>query len=151
MKKSLLEVEAKQEMLKRIESVKPGTEKLWGLMNVNQGLNHMYMAFQISYGEIKPATKGNWITRQMMRYFVLKTDMPTPKGKARTFDEINTVERGINPTDFDFEKRRLIETVQSFPNKPLAERSPLLGKMSEWDWARLNYTHLDHHLKQFGA
>jgi hypothetical protein len=87
-----------------------------------------------------------------MRFVVFKTDMPTPKGKAETFGEINTVAQGINPNDFHAEREQLKETLNKFTNaKKYAPESPLLGPMTKEQWGRLHYSHLDHHLKQFGA
>ena len=114
-------------------------------------LFHTAAGLKIAYGDIKTAGKGNWFSKQLMRFFILKTDFPTPKEKAETFPEINTVTLGINPGDFNAEKSTLIDLVKNFPAKELHPTSGLLGKMSRQNWARLHYTHLDHHLKQFGV
>lgn len=151
MKKNLLQPETKKEILDRINKLHPQSNRQWGKMNVNQGLRHMYEGLIISYGDIKTASRGGWLKKKLMRYFILKSDMPTPKEKAETFPEINQVKRGVDPPDFEKEKKTLFEAVNNFPSKTLMAESSMLGKMSKYDWARLNYTHLDHHLKQFGA
>lgn len=151
MKKNLLQPEAKEEMLTRISKLHKDSQRQWGKMNVNQMLYHTAAGFKMVYGEITSAPKGNWFSRQMMRFFILKTDFPTPKEKAETFPEINTVALGINPTDFEAERKILFHLVKNFPEKPTQPTSPLLGKMTTENWARLHYTHLDHHLKQFGV
>ena len=151
MKKNLLQPEVKEEIVSRINKLSPQTKHEWGKMNVNQMLYHTAAGLQIAYGEIKTSPRGNWLMKQVMRHFILRTDMPTPKEKAETFPEINTVSLGINPTDFEGERKKLLELVKTFPAKELHPTSSLLGKMSKENWARLNYTHLDHHLKQFGV
>jgi hypothetical protein len=151
MRKNLLQPEVKAEILSRISKLNPQTQRQWGKMNVNQMLYHTAAGLKIAYGEISTAPRGNWLSKQMMRFFILKTDMPTPKEKAETFPEINTVTLGINPADFHVEQQKLIELVKNFPAKQLHHASSLLGKMSKENWARLHYTHLDHHLKQFGV
>jgi len=45
----------------------------------------------------------------------------------------------------------LSELVKNFPAKTTHPESALLGKMTTANWGRLHYTHLDHHLKQFGV
>jgi len=151
MKKNLLQPEVKEEILSRINKLNAQTPRQWGKMNLNQMLRHNSDAMRQVYGEIKIAPRGNWFLKQMMRYIILKTDMPTPKEKAETFPEINMVARNINPPDFDSEKKQLYDLVKNFPAKQLHPTSPLLGKMTDEEWARLMYTHLDHHLKQFGV
>ncbi len=151
MKKNLLQQETKEEIISRVNKLTPQTQHEWGKMNVNQMLYHTAAGLQIAYGEIKTAPRGNWMMKQLMRYIILKTDIPTPKEKAETFPEINTVSLGINPPDFEAERKKLAELVRTFPAKELHPTSSLLGKMTKENWARLQYTHLDHHLKQFGV
>ena len=151
MKKNLLQHEVKDELVSRINKLSPQAERQWGKMNVNQMLRHGHDGLLIAYGDIKTSAKGGWAKQKLMRFFVFNTDMPTPKGKAETFPEINMVERGIDPPDFEKEKQALANAIKSFPAKTLHPESSLLGKMTKANWARLNYSHLDHHLKQFGV
>lgn len=151
MRKNLLQPEVKEEILSRIHKLNPDTQRQWGKMNVNQMLYHTAAGLRIAYGEISTAPHGNWLKRQLMRFFILKTDFPTPKEKAETFPEINTVALNINPADFNTERNTLIDLVKKFPVDRMHPESALLGKMTKENWARLQYTHLDHHLKQFGV
>lgn len=151
MKKNLLQPEVKEDILSRINKLNAQTPRQWGKMNLNQMLRHNSDAMRQVYGEIKIAPRGNWFVKHLMRYIILKTDMPTPKEKAETFPELNMVARNINPPDFDSEKKQLYDLIKNFPAKQLHPTSPLLGKMTNEEWARLMYTHLDHHLKQFGV
>jgi hypothetical protein len=152
MKKNLLQPETKEEILSRINKLTAQTQRQWGKMNVNQMLRHNSDAMLQVYGEIKIAPRDNWFLKQMMRYIIFKTEMPTPKGKAQTFPEVDMVARNINPPDFETEKKKLFDLVKNFPAKPqLHPTSPLLGKMTTEEWARLMYTHIDHHLNQFGV
>ena len=152
MKKNLLQPETRSEILARIDKLTPKTQNLWGKMNVNQMLRHTTYGLENAMGEMDATAKSGPIMRAIMRFVVLKTDIPTPKGKAETFPEFNTVENGVNPPDFNEVRDKLKETLNRFPDaSKYGVESPLLGKMSKQDWARLNYGHLDHHLKQFGV
>jgi hypothetical protein len=153
MKKNLLQPETRAEILARIDNLSPDAKRQWGKMNVNQMLWHTNHGLKSALGEYETTGKlPNPIMRAVMRFVVLKTDMPTPKGKAETFGEINTVAQGINPPDFNSEREQLKDTLRRFPiAEKYAPASPLLGEMTKEDWARLQYGHLDHHLKQFGA
>lgn len=152
MKKNLLQADAKEEMASRINKLNPDANAKWGKMNVNQMLRHLNEGLLMAYGDIKSERAPKpWLTQKLMRFVVLNTDMPTPEGKAITFPEIDMVERGINPDDFKAEREALLAVLNNFPAKPTYSHSGLLGKMSTQDWARLNYTHFEHHLKQFGV
>ena len=152
MKKNLLQPETRAEILARIDKLSPDAKSQWGKMNVNQMLRHTTYGLENAMGEMEATAKSGPIMRAIMRFVVLKTDIPAPKGKAETFPEFNTVENGVNPTDFNAERGQLKDAINRFPsNSKYGAESPLLGKMSKQDWARLNYGHLDHHLRQFGA
>ena len=153
MKKNLLQPETRAEIIARIDKLSPTTKNLWGKMNVNQVLRHTTYGLQNAMGEMAAtAPKSGALKKALMRFVIMKTDMPTPKGKAETMPEFNTVENKVNPPDFHSEREQLKAHLNRFPNAPkYAAESPLLGPMTKEDWARLNYGHLDHHLKQFGA
>lgn len=152
MKKNLLQPETRAEILARIDKLTPDTKSQWGKMNVNQMLRHTTYGLENAMGEMGATAKSGPIMKAIMRFVVLKTDIPAPKGKAETFPEFNTVENGVNPPDFNVVREQLKATLDRFPNaSKYGKESPLLGPMSKQDWARLNYGHLDHHLKQFGV
>ena len=152
MKKNLLQPDVRAEIHSRIEKITPANTRQWGKMDVLQGLRHMSEGVKISLGETKVAGHNGKLKQSLMRFYILKTDLPTPKAKAETFPEINMVERKIYPTDLEAEKNSLKQTIERFlASSALEPVSPLLGKMSREDWARLHYSHMDHHLKQFGA
>jgi len=153
MKKNLLQAETRNEILSRIDKLTPDAKRQWGKMNVNQMLRHTTFGLQNAMDEMPVSGKPpNALMRSLMRFVIMKTDLPTPKGKAETFKEFNTVENKINPTDFNAEREQLKNALNRFPNaSKYGKESPLLGPMTKEDWARLNYGHLDHHLKQFGA
>jgi len=153
MKKNLLQPETRAEIIARIDKLTPDTKNQWEKMNVNQMLWHTNHGLQSAMDEYKVSIKKpNPLLRGIMRFVIFKINMPTPKAKAETFGEINTVAQGINPADFNSEREALKKVLQRFPNNPTyASESPLLGKMSKKEWAVLQYGHLDHHLQQFGV
>lgn len=65
----------------------------------------------------------------------MKTDMPTPKAKAETFPEFNTIENGVNPADFNAEREQLKLALNRFPTAAkYGKESPLLGPMTKEEW-----------------
>ncbi len=150
MKKNILQPKVKTDLISRVGEISPQATRKFGRMSVSQMLAHQNEALQVTYGEIRPAPRGNFFLKQFLRIFILNTDMPSPPEKAVTFTEIDQVLKKISP-DFETEKKKLLKYIQNFPSQTLQERNPLLGKMSEKNWGRLMFTHIDHHLKQFNA
>ena len=87
MRKNILQSEVKEELISRIEKLRPDAQKQWGKMNVNQMLRHNSMGIQQAYGDFTPKRKANWFTKKLMRFFILHSDMaprkrrPTPLWK----------------------------------------------------------------------
>ncbi len=152
MKKNLLDTQAKQELIQRISRLKPDSKNLWGKMNVNQMLKHCTDGIAVAYGDVKVTPKKTgWFHNKMVRFFILHTDVQAPKEKTPTYPELNMVERGIDPGNFEQLQKDLIKAVESFPAKQTLAVHPFLGNFSDANWARMMYTHLIHHLEQFGV
>ena len=149
--KNLFDEATKAEILKRIDQLGPEAKAQWGKMNVNQSLRHMAMALEIPTGAIDPTpaapvTMPKWL----LKFFLL--NMAPPKAKVETFLEINTVTRKIIPPDFEAEKKNLKLQIEKFITaKTLAPENKLVGKFSKDHWGKLQFNHIDHHLRQFGA
>jgi hypothetical protein len=150
MKKNILDSEGRQAILSRIEKLTPESKALWGKMNVRQTLRHMRFGYQMPLGEISEPEEGGVLKKKIMKFFLL--NVPAPKEKAETYPSFNTVSLGIDPPDFEAERRELKEYIQRFSEaSSLLENNPMAGKFQREDWGRLMYNHCDHHLKQFGV
>jgi len=149
--KNLFDPKVKEEILSRIDKLEPGSKALWGKMNVNQGLRHMTMAFDIPTGKLDPTlSKKIPMPKWLLKLFLLNAK--PPKEKAETFVELNTVSNNVNPTDFEEERSNLKKAVEDFFNaSSLIPENKFAGKFSKKDWGKLNYNHADHHLRQFGV
>jgi hypothetical protein len=149
--KNLLDPKTKAEILSRIDKLTPGSKPLWGKMNVNQGLHHMSLAFDIPTGKLNPTPgKVPSMPKWLMKFFLL--NVKPPKGRAETFKEMDTIANGINPSDFEGERNKLKKTIEDFCNTPsFIPENKIAGKFSTDDWGKLNYNHTDHHLRQFGV
>ncbi|MGH2647870.1 MAG: hypothetical protein ACRDE8_09900, partial [Ginsengibacter sp.] len=113
--KNLFDSVTKEEILSRIDKLKPGSKALWGKMNVNQGLRHMSMAFDISTGKLDPTiAKAPPMPKWLLKFFLLNAK--PPKERAETFKEMNTVSNNINPEDFEEERQKLKKAVEGFFN-----------------------------------
>lgn len=133
----------------RIAKLTPLSKGRWGKMNVNQMLRHLSDALRMQLGEIEVKDKGNLITHTLLRWMTL-AGMPPPKN-AETFPEINEVAKGVNPDNFKEESETLISMIRRLLEIDKHFYHPLFGIMSVSQLGRLNYTHMNHHLKQFGV
>jgi len=60
---------------------------------------------------------------------------------------------GTPPIEFASDMQNLVAMIQRFTNQNRDFKfglHPLFAAMSEWEWMRWAYLHVDHHLRQFG-
>ena len=80
--------------------------------------------------------------------------MPAPKGKAQTHPGLAAEFGGTKPTNFEADRKTLLKTIDEIVAKPENsewKENAVFGNMTKQEWGRMAYTHMDHHLKQFGA
>jgi Protein of unknown function (DUF1569) len=61
---------------------------------------------------------------------------------------------GTQPAELERDKGELLALVERFAadsNVVAQLAHPFLGQMTEKEWIRWGYLHMDHHLRQFGA
>lgn len=148
--KNLFDAETTNEILTRLDSIKPGIKPLWGKMNVSQMMAHCIVPINNVLG-ITPAKRsligflfGRMAKKQFLSGKPMKKNLPTDK----TFlikDERN----------FDEEKKKLQGVVRQFvtADKYMLTKNPhpFFGKLNTEELGKLNYLHLDHHFQQFGV
>ncbi len=61
---------------------------------------------------------------------------------------------GTRPVEFDGDVRELRRLLERFTRQPRDfswRPHPIFGEMTEKDWMRWGYLHMDHHFRQFGV
>ena len=146
--KSLFTTEAHQEILKRIEKINENSSADWGKMSVGQMAWHCQGPFNIMLEKNDYGMKPSWLAKVFFKK-LLYNDKPWRKGLP-TAKFLKTKEN----KDFNIEKSKLVELV----NETYAQREkkewnphPGFGYFTKDQWGQMQYKHLDHHLKQFGA
>jgi hypothetical protein len=146
MQKSLSNPRARQELLDRLERLKPAATPLWGTMTAPQMLAHLADWMLMAKGEIKVA-----LQTRPQRYPPLKQLLiywlPFPKGIATSPELI-----GRQPLEWDIEREAVRQHVRSFESNRNVTwpEHPVFGKMTPKAWSVFAYRHMDHHLRQFG-
>jgi hypothetical protein len=151
--KTLLNAKDKEEIIARLQAVRPNSLRRWGRMSAHQMVCHLSDGFKMYMGlkPVSPASLPN--PRSLLKWVALWAPIPWPKG-FNTVPELDQNAGGTPPAEFDNDVRDLQSLVHCFTRQPRDfqwQVHPHFGKMSEKEWMRLGYLHMDHHLRQFGA
>lgn len=148
---SLADTAVRDQILARIAAVQPDSPRQWGRMTAHGMLCHLADSFLGVTGDrpIEPAT--SFLGRTLMKWGALYLPFPWPKG-VPTRPEVDQEQRGTPPTDFQRDKARLLDAFHRFAKHDMSGRAhPIFGPLTNAQWQRWGYLHLDHHLRQFSC
>ena len=152
--KTLGNSQDKELLLNRLRLLTPDSRRLWGRMTPHQMICHLNDSFKSVIGEREiTGDKSNMLTRSLVRWIALYAPVKWPHG-VPTMAENDQERGGTPPEDFrrDVDALALmIERVTAAERDFRWGRHPLFAEMSERDWMRWGYLHVDHHLRQFGV
>jgi hypothetical protein len=141
------------DVLSRLRALAPDSARRWGKMTPNQAVCHLNDSFRAVMGEKQVALIGNVVHRTVFKSFALYAPLTWPKG-IQTLPEVDQEKGGTPPVEFARDVRdleRLVERVVCADRDFAWTPHPIFGLMSEKDYLRWGYLHMDHHLRQFGA
>ena len=145
--KNLFDSGVKQEIIDRINKLTPQSQAQWGKMNVAQMLAHCQMPLGVATGKHK--LKRNFLLSLIGPFFKTKLFDDQPFKKNLPTDKSFII---ANPQEFEKEKNSLIEMVNSFSAMTMSgEKHPFFGNLTNEQWSKGTWKHLDHHLQQYGA
>ncbi|MBD2757828.1 DUF1569 domain-containing protein [Spirosoma validum] len=138
-------------VIRRINQLKPTTAANWGKMDVAQMLAHCNVTYELIYEDKHP--KPNFLMKLFLKAFVKKTVTNAVPYKRNT--QTAPAFRVTNPRNFTLERNRLInhisKTQQLGENHFDGREAPAFGVLTKDEWNNMFYKHLDHHLTQFGV
>ena len=151
--KTLASISEKTEILRRLESISPASQRRWGKMSAHRMICHLSDGFRLYMGDrpVKPIPVP--IPRLLLKWIALWVPISWPRG-FKTTPELDQEAGGTQPQKFDYDLEELCRLIESFVGPPCRHSSaphPHFGRLSEREWLRLAYLHTDHHLRQFGA
>lgn len=148
--KNLFERESVDEVIARLDTLQPASQRQWGKMDVAQMLAHCAAAMDMASGKINP--------QRMLIGRLLGPLVKPIYTNEKPFSQNNPTEKKLvisDQRDFQRERERLKVCVREFHKggeaKCTRHPHPFFGHLSPGDWSRGMYKHLDHHLRQFGA
>ena len=138
------------ELVARLNKLTPESKALWGKMSVSQMLAHLQQPLKVSLGEKK-------LKRSLVGFLFGKMSKKRMLGQDKFSKNLPTDPNFLIKDDRDFEHERAI-TIEYLTRLTSGGRDvltkeahPFFGKMTENDWDKLNWKHIDHHLRQFGV
>lgn len=145
--KNLFDTSVKIEIISRINELTPQSPAQWGKMNVAQMLAHCQMQLGAATGKHK--LKSNFLLRLLGPFFKIKLFNEEPFKRNLPTDKSFII---ANPQEFEKEKQNLITMIYSFSATSMSgEKHPFFGKLTNEEWSKGTWKHLDHHLIQFGV
>ena len=151
--KTLLNPSDKQEILGRLNTIQPSSQRQWGSMSAHNMVCHLSDGFRLYMGELPAKPAPVPLPRVVLKWFALWAPVPWPQG-FKTAPEIDQQGGGTRPAEFAAdinELRALIERFTRHPADYVPKSHPHFGALTEREWKRLAYLHADHHLRQFGV
>lgn len=147
---SIFEPVASAAILDRLEKLQPAAPAQWGKMTVSQMLAHCQQPVLVAMGEKKLKQSFLGLLFGKVAKKSLLKEKPFPKSLPTAPEFLVKSE-----CHFEEEKQRLKQLVQRLATADISSLAaiphPFFGKMTAAEWGQLNWKHLDHHLKQFGA
>lgn len=138
-------------LIERVRHLTGEETPLWGKMNINQMVSHLVQAGDMPF-EPSVADRSNLLSRTVLKPLILYV-LPIPK-EVKTSPEMNQLENGRKPQDFESDKAMLIESINRLGSLPLDRKClahPFFGAMNAKQWAIMAHKHINHHLAQFGV
>lgn len=148
---SIFDPKGNQHIIDRIETLTPIKLSQWGKMTVSQMLLHCQMPIKVAFGtlEVKPQPLMSFLFGKSAKK-KLTSNQPFGKGSPTSKEFIIKHE-----PDFEKSRKELIELVTVFAKDGHAaikiDKHPFFGHLTHHEWDLLQWKHLDHHLRQFGA
>ena len=146
-----------EEVLGRLHRLRPDSQRQWGRITAPQMVCHLTDAFRNLLGErsvTSPTESPTLFGRTLLKWTALYAPVKWPRGlktRAEADQEI-----GGTPPSGDFAAdvaaleaaaARFLAAGQRGPRKP----HYMFGPLSEAQWCRWAFLHMDHHLRQFGV
>jgi hypothetical protein len=150
--KNLFEPATAQEVKGRIWQLRPGSERQWGAMDVDQAVTHCAVGLEIATGERVPskAALPLRILGKIIKPMALGNDAPMRRNSPTSKEFLVTDHR-----DLGAEQERLCTLIDKFttagPEGCTRHPHGFFGRLTPMEWSELMYKHLDHHLRQFGV
>ena len=149
--KTLARAQDKEEILRRLRTIHPGSPRQWGRMSAHQMICHLSDSFLAVTGQRHASSASGPLQRTVVKWIALYAPLKWPHA-IRTRPEVDQEAGGTRPSDFAADIRQLealLELITTQTTCFHGQQHPIFGPMSESAFLRWAYLHMDHHLRQF--
>ena len=139
-----------KDFVKRVEQLRPDTQRQWGTMEPEQMLHHLNLAVGSGVGFADLPDESYFLSRTLFRWILVDWFNEQPVGLRLP---LNFVIAPNQHFDFAAEQQQLVKTINKAGKMTASkewEPHPMFGKMSQAEWGKLLTIHIDYHLRQFG-
>ena len=142
----------KDEIVRRLKTIRADSPRKWGRMSAHQMICHLSDSFLAVTGQRPASTASGPLQRTVVKWVALYAPMKWPHG-IRTRPEVDQEVGGTRPSTFaaDITQLEMLVELVTTRRSSFGPAHPIFGPMSETDWMRWAYLHMDHHLRQFGC
>jgi hypothetical protein len=135
-------------LAERLARVRPDTRAEWGTMDAPRMLCHLADALDAASGRLAVPRRGPAAFRHFPLKHLAIYVVPMPK-TAKAPPELLAAE----PGDFEGNRQRILQGMEEAARRGTSSGPEhfLLGPLTEKQWNRLHWKHIDHHLRQFGC
>jgi len=148
---NMFEKAGAENIIARINNLKPETSPQWGKMTVDQMFAHCNVPYDMTYSDLykKPGMVGKFMLKLFVKNSVVGPK-PYPKNGRTAPDFIIKDQR-----NFEEEKQQLIDNINKTQSLGAShfegKESHSFGALTSGEWNVMFAKHLDHHLTQFGV
>jgi hypothetical protein len=147
---TIFEVQSRAALVARVRRLGPASQRQWGKMDVAQMLAHCQCPLRVALGET--LLERNWIGVLFGGLAKRQLLAPKPFGKnLPTAPQFKVVDARV----FEKERDTLLDLLERLgaggPAALTQKPHPFFGALTVTQWDALQWKHLDHHLRQFGA
>ncbi len=147
--KTLLHPADRDEILRRISTVRADSERRWGRMSAAQMICHLSDSFRTALGEKSVTADTNFFKRTVMKRLALT--LPVWPHGVKTRPEMDQEQSGTPPAEFAADVQQLQILFDRYCAAQQFSPHPMMGPMSKTERMRWAYQHMNHHLRQFGV
>jgi hypothetical protein len=121
-------------------------------MSAHQMVCHLSDSFRMAMGQKAVSHATGLLQRTIVKWIALYLPLEWPAG-ILTRPEVDQELGGTKPVDFAGDVAQLETLLKVVTSKEgcVWQDHPIFGRMSETEWLRWAYLHVDHHLRQFGV
>lgn len=149
--KTLADASIRAGLAGRVRTLAPNAARRWGTMTAHQMVCHLNDSFLAVTGKRAVSQRGGFLEHHVIKFIALYAPMDWPKG-VPTMPEVDQVAGGgTPPAEWERDRAELLRLIEWFASPGATKTDhPNFGPLSEAQWMRWAYLHVDHHLRQFG-